>query len=114
MASGSEDTDQVVSPASDPIERILSRAPGASKTTVIRDTAGNEPTLGELDLEERYALRRVQGLSTELEDITEVEYRQLRLENVVLIGVYPQARLKRPRTRFASSRCCVKRPEPPS
>jgi GTP-binding protein HflX len=48
-----------------------------------------EPTLGELDLEERYALRRVQGLSTELEDITEVEYRQLRLENVVLIGVYP-------------------------
>lgn len=30
------------------------------------------------------------GLSTELEDVTEVEYRQLRLENVVLVGVYPQ------------------------
>ena len=30
------------------------------------------------------------GLSTELEDVTEVEYRQLRLENVVLIGVYTQ------------------------
>ncbi len=30
------------------------------------------------------------GLSTELEDVTEVEYRQLRLENVVLIGVYSQ------------------------
>ncbi len=89
MASGSDDTDQVLSPAQDPIERILSRAPGASKTTVIRDTGLDEPTLGELDLEERYALRRVQGLSTELEDITEVEYRQLRLENVVLIGVYP-------------------------
>lgn len=42
------------------------------------------------DLEDRHALRRVAGLSTELEDISEVEYRQLRLENVVLVGVYPQ------------------------
>lgn len=42
------------------------------------------------DLEDRHALRRVVGLSTELEDVTEVEYRQLRLENVVLVGVYPQ------------------------
>src|SRR3954467_9899786 len=42
----------------------------------------------QLDREERAALRRVGGLSTELEDVTEVEYRQLRLENVVLIGVY--------------------------
>jgi GTP-binding protein HflX len=33
-------------------------------------------------------MRRVAGLSTELEDISEVEYRQLQLENVVLIGVY--------------------------
>jgi GTP-binding protein HflX len=38
--------------------------------------------------EDRAALRRVQGLSTELQDVTEVEYRQLRLENVVLIGIY--------------------------
>jgi GTP-binding protein HflX len=42
----------------------------------------------QLDREERASLRRVAGLSTELEDVTEVEYRQLRLENVVLIGVY--------------------------
>jgi GTP-binding protein HflX len=42
----------------------------------------------QLDREERAALRRVGGLSTELQDVTEVEYRQLRLENVVLIGVY--------------------------
>ncbi|WP_375399656.1 GTPase HflX [uncultured Amnibacterium sp.] len=42
----------------------------------------------QLDLAERQALRRVTGLSTELEDVTEVEYRQLRLERVVLIGVY--------------------------
>jgi GTP-binding protein HflX len=40
------------------------------------------------DLEDRNALRRVAGLSTELADITEVEYRQLRLERVVLVGVW--------------------------
>ncbi|WP_223167961.1 GTPase HflX [Nonomuraea sp. SYSU D8015] len=43
---------------------------------------------GDFDLEERQALRRVAGLSTELQDITEVEYRQLRLERVVLVGVW--------------------------
>ncbi|MDJ0324030.1 GTPase HflX [Cryobacterium sp. PH31-AA6] len=42
------------------------------------------------DREDRNALRRVPSLSTELEDVTEVEYRQLRLENVVLIGLYTQ------------------------
>ncbi|NBM14133.1 GTPase HflX [Streptomyces sp. GC420] len=40
------------------------------------------------DRSDRAALRRVAGLSTELEDITEVEYRQLRLERVVLVGVW--------------------------
>ena len=43
---------------------------------------------GSLDLAERHALRRVAGLSTELEDISEVEYRRLRLERVVLVGVW--------------------------
>ncbi|MQA94172.1 MAG: GTPase HflX [Streptosporangiales bacterium] len=42
----------------------------------------------QLDLADRQALRRVAGLSTELEDVTEVEYRALRLERVVLIGVW--------------------------
>jgi GTP-binding protein HflX len=42
----------------------------------------------DLELAERHALRRVAGLSTELTDITEVEYRQLRLERVVLVGVW--------------------------
>src|ERR1700751_2439218 len=44
--------------------------------------------LGQLDLQDRHALRRVAGLSTELEDITEVEYRTLRRERVVLMGVW--------------------------
>ena len=43
---------------------------------------------GDYELEERQALRRVAGLSTELEDVTEVEYRQVRLERVVLAGVW--------------------------
>jgi GTP-binding protein HflX len=42
----------------------------------------------ELELEARRGLRRVPGITTELEDVTEVEYRQLRLERVVLIGVW--------------------------
>ena len=46
------------------------------------------PSTGELALEDRVALRRVAGLSTELADVTEVEYRQLRLERVVLVGVW--------------------------
>jgi GTP-binding protein HflX len=50
-------------------------------------------TLGEYDLSERAALRRVAGLSTELTDITEVEYRQLRLERVVLVGVWTTGNL---------------------
>ncbi|ROQ16932.1 GTP-binding protein HflX [Rathayibacter sp. PhB93] len=48
----------------------------------------------QFDREDRQALRRVAGLSTELEDVTEVEYRQLRLENVVLIGVYSQGSIE--------------------
>ncbi|MEX5300071.1 GTPase HflX [Kocuria sp. CPCC 205292] len=45
------------------------------------------------DLEERRALRRVAGLSTELEDVTELEYRQLRLERVVLAGLWTDGTL---------------------
>jgi GTP-binding protein HflX len=44
----------------------------------------------QLDLADRQALRRVAGLSTELQDVTEVEYRQLRLERVVLAGVWSE------------------------
>ena len=49
-----------------------------------------EPMTGELDLEDRRALRRVAGMSTELTDVTEVEYRALRLERVVLVGVWTE------------------------
>jgi GTP-binding protein HflX len=48
---------------------------------------------GQLDLQDRHALRRVAGLSTELQDVTEVEYRELRLERVVLMGVWTDGTL---------------------
>ena len=89
--------------ADDAVERVLRSAEskagmarfGAGDASAIQkdctDAAGDGTTDGEqYDREERAALRRVGGLSTELEDVTEVEYRQLRLENVVLIGVYAQ------------------------
>jgi GTP-binding protein HflX len=49
-----------------------------------------DDSVGAADLAARHALRRVIGLRTELEDITEVEYRQLRLERVVLVGVWTE------------------------
>jgi GTP-binding protein HflX len=44
----------------------------------------------QLDLAERLSLRRVAGMSTQLADITEVEYRDLQLERVVLVSVWTQ------------------------
>ena len=81
----------------DPIDRILAQEsePGAN-VQVFGGAIGaprsplRDVTTGDMDLEERQALRRVSGLSTELEDVTEVEYRELRLEKVVLIGVYSE------------------------
>ncbi len=52
------------------------------------------PTTGDLDLAERHQLRRVASLRTELEDITDVEYRQLRLERVVLVGVWTEGKVE--------------------
>src|SRR6188472_2838237 len=83
----------------DPVARVLERAEahsgvrvfGAAQALQDQSTTSRSDTDGEQwDREERAALRRVAGLSTELEDVTEVEYRQLRLENVVLVGVHPQ------------------------
>ncbi len=76
------------------IDRILRRgaraeALGADDTHQHGNSDGDQ-----LDLEERTALRRVAGLSTELEDISEVEYRQLRLEKVLLIGLWGEQTLQ--------------------
>ncbi|SEC10514.1 GTP-binding protein HflX [Paramicrobacterium humi] len=87
----------------DVVDRILSRANdsaagysifGRAQALQDESTAAGSDDGEQFDREERQALRRVAGLSTELEDVTEVEYRQLRLENVVLIGVYAQGTLE--------------------
>jgi GTPase len=57
-------------------------------TTPFSDVGEIDDSTGAFQLEDRAALRRVAGLSTELTDVTEVEYRQLRLERVVLVGVW--------------------------
>ena len=58
--------------------------------TPMNNADSSDPSVGELALEDRSALKRVAGLSTELTDISEVEYRQLRLERVVLVGVWTE------------------------
>jgi GTP-binding protein HflX len=66
--------------------------------TLIRENAqavadyelSENPESSNQDLQDRQALRRVSGLSTELQDVSDAEYRQLRLEKVVLVGVWTQ------------------------
>ncbi|CAM3405177.1 GTPase HflX [Occultella aeris] len=71
--------------AQDVVARILARAGTAIQPT---DDGPSAYDGEQFDVEDRSALRRVAGLSTELEDVTEVEYRQLRLERVVLVGLW--------------------------
>ena len=94
------------------VERVLGRADAAAQTTIYPESTGSTAQRRVLDtrareisdnqrehsdfdgeqedLAERRALRRVAGLSTELDDVTEVEYRQLRLERVVLAGLWTE------------------------
>ncbi|MCC6270193.1 MAG: GTPase HflX [Microbacteriaceae bacterium] len=88
----------------DPIDRVLAaadaRAGGyalfASRALALQPDVSHSGSADgdQLDRQERAALRRVGGLSTELQDVSEVEYRQLRLENVVLVGIHPQGALE--------------------
>ena len=52
------------------------------------DDLGPDPDGEQLDLAARHSLRRVAGMSTQLADIREVEYRELQLERVVLVSVW--------------------------
>src|SRR6266566_2148148 len=70
-------------------ELLSQFSPGAAGPGAAPGAAGTGQP-GDLDLADRQALRRVGGLSTELADVTEVEYRSLRLERVVLIGVWTE------------------------
>lgn len=94
-----ESTPDADAPGADALSRILRQDAGAAN--VIRDLSSaqalgsdaHDDQVGKsetivMDRADRASLKRVAGLSTELEDVSEVEYRQLRIENVVLIGVF--------------------------
>ena len=92
MAQNSDETS--TDRGAEVIDRILRRgeraaALGADDTHDTGEFDGDQ-----LDRDERAALRRVAGLSTEREDITDVEYRQLRLEKVILIGLWGEQTLQ--------------------
>ena len=72
-------------------ETTTSSSPAPPRSSPAATWNGShDSTEPDFELEERNSLRRVAGLSTELEDISEVEYRQLRLERVVLVGVWTE------------------------
>ena len=104
-AAGSTPTDLQPEEIQGVIDRILAKEDAAAAKQSVNPAAGYRGQAQALssqaaehsdydgdqqDLADRRALRRVAGLSTELEDVTEVEYRQLRLERVVLAGLWTE------------------------
>ena len=80
-----ESTD--ATPSSTTVESVIDRVLSRSGTAVSAVETGRTDYDGDqFEREQREGLRRVGSLSTELEDVTEVGYRQLRLERVVLVG----------------------------
>ena len=67
------------------VARVLARAGTAVDAG---ETRHSDADGDQMERADRAALKRVSGLSTELADVTEVEYRQLRLERVVLAGIW--------------------------
>jgi GTP-binding protein HflX len=76
------------------INRILRRGERAAALGADESHEHGDYDGDQFDLEARSALRRVSGLSTEREDITDVEYRQLRMEKVILIGIWGENSLE--------------------
>ena len=75
------------------IDRILRRDQRA-QALGLSDDQPNAFDGDQQDLLDRAALARVPGLSTQMQDISEVEYRELQLERVVLIGIWGENTLK--------------------
>lgn len=75
------------------IDRILLREKRAQALGVQQSTP-NDFDGDQQDLADRAALKRVPGLSTQMQDISEVEYRELQLERVVLIGIWGENTLQ--------------------
>ena len=73
-------------PGVDDVDDVLDETDALDADTLDTDDALDDGD--QQDLADRLSLRRVAGMSTELTDITEVEYRQLLLERVVLVSVW--------------------------
>ncbi len=82
--------DQSLDRAAEIAQRVLARQGTALESTA---TQGDEGEGGELEREARAGTRRTTSHSTELEDVSEVEYRQVRLERVVLVGLRQEGSL---------------------
>jgi GTP-binding protein HflX len=72
--------------AARPDDELVVESVRRPRTTPPASSAGVDGD--QLDLADRQSLRRISGMSTELADISEVEYRQLLLERVVLVSVW--------------------------
>ncbi|ARD41478.1 GTPase HflX [Actinomyces gaoshouyii] len=81
-----EAADAAEARAEEIVARILSRR-GTALASTASQRENRESDDGSLEREARAATRRVASLSTELEDVSEVEYRRIRLEKVVLVGL---------------------------
>ena len=73
------------------VSRGEQQVTAATDLSVTSMSMADVPTTGELDLEERSSFRRISGSSdiyaTDQDDGYDVEYRKLRLERVILVGV---------------------------
>ncbi len=86
----------ITTDSTDSDELVIEDLPMASTESATPLDSGGQPGGSDVDgydgdqqdLADRISLRRVAGMSTELRDITEVEYRQLLLERVVLVSVW--------------------------
>ena len=76
------------------IDQLLRESAMAAAEFDAAESDANYAESSQHDLQDRQALRRVAGLSTELQDISDAEYRQLRLEKVVLVGVWTEGTAK--------------------
>lgn len=76
------------------IDALLKESAQAAADFDAAETNQEDWESNQADLQDRQALRRVAGLSTELQDISDAEYRQLRIEKVVLVGVWTEGTIQ--------------------
>lgn len=93
MGQGVDNTDK--DRAQEVVRRILERHDDKLSRSddiaqALASTAGRDQKVrgGDMDRMARQALTRVQGIRSDREEITEVEYRQIRLERVIVVGLW--------------------------